>query len=293
MAEIIDGKKASLEIRTALKEEITAFKLESNIVPGLAVIIVGEDPASLVYVRNKKRACEQVGINSYEIAFPSNVSEDELLECISKLNMDSKIHGILVQLPLPKHINAENVINAINPNKDVDAFHPENVGKIMTGNYTFLPCTPAGIIDLLDYYNIPVASKKCVILGRSNIVGKPMAHLLLERNGTVTVCHSRTSNIESEIHNADILVVAIGKPRFVTGDMLKHGAVVIDVGINRLPDGNLVGDVDYESAFDIASYITPVPGGVGPMTITTLLKNTLCAAKIEYMKKNAKNAHYN
>ena len=288
MAEIISGKLVSSEIRGRLADEISTFKLESGIVPGLAVVIVGDNPASLVYVRNKKRACEEVGINSYEITFPADASEDELLECIYKLNTDESVHGILVQLPLPKHINEEKIINAINPNKDVDAFHPENVGRILIGNYKFLPCTPAGVIDLLDYYGINVASKKCVVLGRSNIVGKPMAHLLLERNGTVTVCHSRTNDLESEISSADVLVVAIGKPQFVKGSMIKPGAVVIDVGINRTTDGKLVGDVDYESAFDVASYITPVPGGVGPMTITTLLKNTLCAAKMQFANKNHK-----
>ena len=279
MAEIIDGKLVSSKIRETLAGEIDAFRSEYGFGPGLAVVIVGRDPASLVYVRNKKRACEQVGINSYEVALPEDVSEAELLECIARLNADNSVNGILVQLPLPKHINEEKVINAIDPDKDVDAFHPINVGKIMIGNYTFLPCTPAGIIDLLDYYNIDVSSKKCVVLGRSNIVGKPMAQLLIQRNGTVTVCHSRTKDIESEISTADILVVAIGKPEFVKGSMLKPGAVVIDVGINRLSDGRLVGDVDFAGASEVASYITPVPGGVGPMTITTLLINTLNAAK--------------
>ena len=284
MAEIIDGKLVSSTIRGKLVDEITDFKLKSGIVPGLAVVIVGDNPASMVYVRNKKRACEEVGIRSFEITLPAYASEDELLECIYKLNADESVHGILVQLPLPKHINEEKIINAIDPRKDVDAFHPENVGKILIGNYAFLPCTPAGVMDLLDYYGIDVASKKCVVLGRSNIVGKPMAHLLLERNGTVTVCHSRTKDLDVEIRNADVLVVAIGKPQFVKGSMIKPGAVVIDVGINRTADGKLVGDVDFESAYNVASYITPVPGGVGPMTITTLLKNTLCAAKNQFVK---------
>ena len=285
MAEIVDGKLVSSVIRAELSEEIARFKSEYSVTPGLAVIIVGDNPASLVYVRNKKKACEQVGINSYEIALPGDVSESELLERIKILNADPSVHGILVQLPLPKHINEETVINAIDPKKDVDAFHPSNVGRIMTGNYTFLPCTPSGIIDLLDYYKIDISGKKCVIIGRSNIVGKPMAHLLLERNGTVTVCHSRTVDLAEETRKADILVVAIGKPEFVTGDMLKHGAVVIDVGINRGIDGKLVGDVEFSSASEVASYITPVPGGVGPMTITTLLKNTLNAAKQLYIRK--------
>lgn len=287
MAEIIDGKVVSAKIRLELAKNIDEFKHESGITPGLAVIIVGSDPASLVYVRNKKRAFEQVGINSYEISLPYGVTEKELLGCIAELNTDPKVHGILVQLPLPAHIDEEKIINSINPDKDVDAFHPVNVGRILIGNYTFLPCTPAGVIDLLDYYGIDISSKKCVILGRSNIVGKPMMHLLLERNGTVTVCHSKTRDIESEIKSADILVVAIGKSEFVKGSMIKPGAVVIDVGINRGADGKLVGDVEFSSACESASYITPVPGGVGPMTITTLLKNTLYAAKIAYNRNNS------
>lgn len=279
MAEIIDGKHVSSVIRSKIAEEIVKFKSESGVVPGLAVVIVGENPASLVYVRNKKKACEQVGINSYEIALPADVSETDLIAEVNRLNSDSTVHGILVQLPLPAHINEEAVINAIDPKKDVDAFHPSNVGKIMIGNYTFLPCTPAGIMDLLEYYNVNVSGKKCVVLGRSNIVGKPMAHLLLEKNGTVTVCHSRTANLAEETRAADILVVAIGKPEFVKAEMVKPGAVVIDVGINRTAEGKLVGDVDFAAVSEVASYITPVPGGVGPMTITTLLKNTLTAAK--------------
>ena len=285
MAEIIDGKLVSSTIRSRLAEEIEAFKADSGIVPGLAVVLVGENPASLVYVRNKKKACEQVGINSYEITFPADVSEAELLSSIKELNTNPDVHGILVQLPLPAHINEETVINAIDPDKDVDAFHPSNVGKIMIGNYTFLPCTPAGIMDLLDYYNIDVSGKKCVVLGRSNIVGKPMAHLLLERNGTVTVCHSRTRNLAEETKCADVLVVAVGKPEFVNADMVKPGAVIIDVGINRTNDGKLVGDVEFSSVSSVASYISPVPGGVGPMTITTLLKNTFSAAKQALLKK--------
>ena len=285
MAEIIDGKLVSEKIRLDLAKKADEFKHETGITPGLAVIIVGSNPASLVYVRNKKRACEQVGINSYEIALPDDVTEDELISRIAELNANPEVHGILVQLPLPAHIDEEKVINSINPDKDVDAFHPANVGRILIGNYTFLPCTPAGVIDLLDYYGIDISSKKCVVVGRSNIVGKPMAHLLLERNGTVTVCHSRTKDIESEIKSADILVVAVGKPEFVKGSMIKPGAVVIDVGINRGADGKLVGDVEFSTASDVASYITPVPGGVGPMTITTLLKNTLFAARLAYNKK--------
>ena len=285
MAEIINGKLVSSEIRSKIAKEVATFKLETGVTPGLAVVIVGSNPASLVYVRNKAKACAEVGINSIEIALPEDVSEKELLERIAQLNDDPTVHGILVQLPLPTHINQDLVIESISPKKDVDAFHPENVGRILIGNYSFLPCTPAGVIDLLDYYNISVSGKKCVVLGRSNIVGKPMAHLLLERNGTVTVCHSRTQNLEDEIRSADILVVAIGRAEFVKGHMIKPGAVVIDVGINRGEDGKLHGDVEYAGAFDVASYITPVPGGVGPMTITTLLKNTLLSARKEYFKQ--------
>ena len=286
MAEIIDGKLVSSILRSKLAEEINVLRSEFGIIPGLAVVIVGDNPASKVYVRNKKKACEEVGINSYEIALPADVSEAELLSRIYTLNNDEKIHGILVQLPLPKHISEENIINAINPRKDVDAFHPSNVGKIMIGNYSFLPCTPAGVMDLLEYYNISVSGKKCVIIGRSNIVGKPMAHLLLEKNGTVTICHSKTQNISEETRNADIIVVAVGKPEFLKGDMVKPGAVVIDVGINRKDDGKLVGDVEFSSVFRVASYLSPVPGGVGPMTITTLLKNTLSAAKLSLIQNN-------
>lgn len=284
MAEIINGKLVSSEIRAEIAKDVADFKAETGITPGLAVIIVGSNPASLVYVRNKAKACADVGINSFEIALPEEVTEAELLSRIAELNADSAVHGILVQLPLPSHIDQDTVINSISPKKDVDAFHPENVGRIFIGNYSFLPCTPAGVIDLLDYYGISVSGKKCVVLGRSNIVGKPMAHLLLERNGTVTVCHSRTQNLADEIRSADILVVAIGRAEFVKGDMIKPGAVVIDVGINRCEDGKLRGDVEFQSAVNVASYITPVPGGVGPMTITTLLKNTLLAARIEYLK---------
>ena len=284
MAEIINGKLVSSETRAKIAEEVSAFKAETGVAPGLAVVIVGNNPASLVYVRNKGKACAEVGMHSVEIALPEETTEAELLERIAELNADSSIHGILVQLPLPKHIDQETIINAISPKKDVDAFHPENVGRIFIGNYSFLPCTPAGVIDLLDYYGINVSGKKCVVLGRSNIVGKPMAHLLLERNGTVTVCHSRTQNLEEEIRSADILVVAIGRAEFVKGSMIKPGAVVVDVGINRGEDGKLRGDVEYSTAFEVASYITPVPGGVGPMTITTLLKNTLLAARNEHLK---------
>lgn len=280
MAEIIDGKLVSKKIREELSAEIAEFKAGGK-VPGLAVIMVGDDPASAVYVRNKHKACLEVGITSYQIEYPTETTEEELLAKIDELNADANVNGILVQLPLPKHINEDNVINRISPLKDVDAFHPENVGKIMIGKYTFLPCTPAGIVELLKHYNVEVEGKKCVVVGRSNIVGKPMSLLLLERNGTVTICHSRTKNLAEITKEADIVVVAIGRSNFLTADMVKPGAVVIDVGINRMPDGKLAGDVDFAEVEKIASKITPVPGGVGPMTITMLLKNTLAAAKMQ------------
>ena len=248
--------------------------------PGLAVIIVGDDPASRVYVNNKKKACEYIGIHSEEYALPASASEEEVLSLIRTLNEKEDIHGILCQLPVPEHINEEHIIAAIDPKKDVDAFHPVNVGKIMVGNYDFLPCTPAGVMELIKESGIPVSGKECVVLGRSNIVGKPQAMLLLHANGTVTVCHSRTKNLKEVCARADILVVAIGRPKFVTADMVKEGAVVIDVGINRLPDGTLCGDVDFEAVEKKAAAITPVPGGVGPMTIAMLMQNTLRAAEI-------------
>ena len=245
---------------------------------GLAVIIVGDDPASRVYVNSKKKACEDLGMISREYALPETTTEEELLSLITKLNADKEINGILVQLPLPGHLNEETVINTIDPKKDVDAFHPHNVGKIMIGNFDFLPCTPAGVMELIKESGIEVSGKECVILGRSNIVGKPQAMLLLHQNGTVTICHSRTQNLKEVTRRADILVAAIGKPNFVTADMVKEGAVVIDVGINRLPDKKLCGDVDFEAVSKVASAITPVPGGVGPMTIAMLMKNTVTAA---------------
>lgn len=278
MAQIIDGKQVSAVLKENIKERVSKFSREFGYAPGLAVIIVGSDPASKVYVRNKHRACEMVGIRSIQIEYPANTKEEELLLKIEELNKDSSIHGILVQLPLPPHIKEERVINAINKEKDVDAFNPYNVGRILTGDYTFLPCTPAGVMSLLDYYKVEISGKNCVVVGRSNIVGKPMALLLLEKNGTVTVCHSRTQNLAAFTKEADILVVAVGRAGFITADMIKEGAVVIDVGINRLEDGTLTGDVDFEGAKEVASLITPVPGGVGPMTITTLLENTLRSA---------------
>lgn len=280
MAEIISGKIVSQKLRSEIKTEVIDFKAQTGRAPGLAVIVVGSDPASAVYVRNKHKACLDVGIESYQIEYPEDVSEDELLSKISELNLDKKVDGILVQLPLPAHINEEKVINTILPKKDVDAFHPINVGKITIGNYSLLPCTPAGIISLLDHYNVEISGKRCVVIGRSNIVGKPMALLLTERHGTVTLCHSRTKDLSDICREADIIVVAIGRAEFLKADMVKHGAVIIDVGINRTADGKLVGDVAFDEVSEVASMITPVPGGVGPMTITTLLKNTLIAAKM-------------
>jgi methylenetetrahydrofolate dehydrogenase (NADP+)/methenyltetrahydrofolate cyclohydrolase len=285
MAVLIDGKLVSKETRESIRLKVEDLKTKHNITPGLAVIVVGNDPASAVYVRNKHKATLEVGMNSYQIELPDDTSEEALLEKIKELNGDSSVNGILVQLPLPKHISEKRVIAAISPLKDVDAFHPENVGKIMIGDYDFLPCTPAGIMRLLEFYKIDVVGKRCVVIGRSNIVGKPMAHLLLEKNGTVTVCHSKTEGLSEITRSADILVAAVGRPLFVTADMVKPGAVVIDVGINRNSEGKLVGDVDFESVSAIASYITPVPGGVGPMTITMLLENTLLAAEKQISDK--------
>lgn len=281
MAEIINGKIVSQKLREDIKREVDLFVEKRGYAPGLAVIVVGNDPASAVYVRNKHRACGEVGITSYQIELPEDTTESELLAKISELNHDDKVSGILVQLPLPSGIDEKRVINSISPEKDVDAFHPINVGKITIGDYDFLPCTPSGIMTLLDYYGVEIAGKRCVVIGRSNIVGKPMALLLSERHGTVTLCHSRTTGLASICREADIIVVAIGRAGFLTADMVKPGAVVIDVGINRLDNGKLCGDVDFDSVSDVASMITPVPGGVGPMTITTLLKNTLLAAKLK------------
>ncbi len=279
MAELIDGKKISAAVRAEIAKETKQFVDEHGFAPGLTVIIVGEDPASQVYVRNKKRACEEVGFASRVIEMPGQTTEEELLSVIDGLVKDDMVHGILVQLPLPKHISEEAVLRAIPPHKDVDAFHAENVGKIMIGNFEFLPCTPAGVMELLKYDGVDPAGKECVVVGRSNIVGKPMAMLLLHANGTVTICHSRTKNLADVTRRADILVVAVGRANFITADMVKPGAVVIDVGMNRNAEGKLCGDVDFAAVEPIASKITPVPGGVGPMTITMLLKNTLTAAK--------------
>ncbi len=278
MAEIISGKEVSAAKREELKNRVKALS-DKGISAGLAVIIVGNNSASRVYVNNKKKGCEEIGVASFEFALPEETTQEEILSLINELNGDSRVDGILCQLPLPKHIDEKAVLNSIDPAKDVDAFHPVNVGHIMIGDFTFLPCTPAGIMEMLRYYNIPVSGKKCVIVGRSNIVGKPMAMLLLKENGTVEICHSRTSNLKEECLTADILVAAVGIPKFVTADMVKDGAVVIDVGINRDEDGKLCGDVDFACVEPKASYITPVPGGVGPMTITMLLENTVRSAE--------------
>ena len=279
MAKIIDGKAISKDIREEIKNEVAERVANGLSRPGLAVIIVGEDPASQVYVRNKKKGCEEVGFYSEVYELPAETTQDELNALVDKLNKDEKIHGILCQLPLPKHLDENEVILRIDPKKDVDAFHPYNVGKIMIGDFDFLPCTPAGVMALLERSGIEVSGKECVVVGRSNIVGKPQAMLLLHKSGTVTVCHSRTKDLASVCRRADILVAAIGKADFFGADMVKEGAVVIDVGMNRRPDGKLTGDVNFAEVEPNASYITPVPGGVGPMTITMLLKNTLTAAK--------------
>ena len=275
---IIDGKKISTLIKDKIISEVQTLKNKTGKIPGLAVVLVGNDPASSVYVRNKNKTCKNVGFHSFENILPENTTEDKLLDLIHKLNNDSKVNGILVQLPLPNQINSHKVLETINPNKDVDGFHLENVGRLVTGNAIFKPCTPAGIIELLDQYNVKIEGKNAVVLGRSNIVGKPVALLLLERNATVTICHSRTKDLPLVSRSADILIAAIGKPLFVTSDMVKNNAVVIDVGINQV-NKKLVGDVDYESVFKKASLLTPVPGGVGPMTIAMLMANTLQAFK--------------
>lgn len=276
---IIDGKALAAEIREKIKED-TARMTSAGIRPGLAVVLVGDDPASKVYVRNKKAACEEAGILSEEYTLPASTSEAELLELIHKLNNKKDIHGILVQAPLPSHINFKTITENILPEKDVDAFHPYNVGKIMIGDFDFLPCTPAGVMELIKKAGVSVSGKNCVVVGRSNIVGKPQSMLLLKENGTVTICHSKTENLADFTKKADILVVAVGRAEMIKGDMIKPGAVVIDVGMNRNSEGKLVGDVDFSTAKDVAGYITPVPGGVGPMTITMLLKNTLKAAEL-------------
>jgi methylenetetrahydrofolate dehydrogenase (NADP+) / methenyltetrahydrofolate cyclohydrolase len=277
---VLNGTELSKRIRLELIQQVADLK-EKGIIPGLAVILAGEDPASKIYVGKKKKACEELGINSFEFILDEKVNEDELLALIRSLNTDDRVNGILVQLPLPGQINEEKIILEINPDKDVDAFHPVNVGRIMTGNSKFMPCTPAGVMELIKESQIDIAGKECVIVGRSNIVGKPQAMLLLAANGTVTICHSKTKNLQEVCRRADILVVAIGKPEFITGSFVKPGAVVIDVGMNRLENNKVVGDVEYSSVSEVASAITPVPKGVGPMTITMLMKNTIKAAKLQ------------
>ena len=281
MAILIDGKQISANVKEQVRIETEQLKEKHGIQPALAVVIVGNDPASRVYVNNKKKACEVVGFKSIEYALPEDTTQEELLELVHTLNEDKNVNGILVQLPVPKQIDDKAIIQAISPEKDVDAFHAENVGQIMIGDYKFLPCTPAGVMELIDSTGVEISGKKCVVIGRSNIVGKPMAMLLLHRNGTVTICHSRTVDLPSITREADILVAAVGKANFVTGDMVKEGAVVIDVGMNRLENGKLCGDVDFADVEPKASYITPVPGGVGPMTIAMLMKNTLTATKLQ------------
>lgn len=280
MAKLIDGKVISAEIRAEISLEVQKLK-EQGITPGLAVVLVGNDRASQTYVNMKEKACKAAGIYSEKYTLPENTHQDDLFELVNRLNHKKEINGILVQLPLPDGLEEGSIIETIDPWKDVDAFHPSNVGRIMIGNYRFVPCTPAGIMEMLHREKIPVAGKNCVVLGRSNIVGKPMAMLLMHDNGTVTVCHSKTKDLSEICRNADILIAAVGKPKFVTADMVKAGACVIDVGMDRDESGKLCGDVDFESVKELASYITPVPGGVGPMTISMLLRNTVTAAKIQ------------
>ncbi|WP_096270550.1 bifunctional methylenetetrahydrofolate dehydrogenase/methenyltetrahydrofolate cyclohydrolase FolD [Paucisalibacillus globulus] len=277
-AKVINGKELSMELKEEMKQEVKDLR-KKNVIPHLSVVLVGNDAASRSYVNGKKRASEEVGISSEIIELPESISEKELLDIIQKLNQNEQVHGILVQLPLPKQINVQHIIETIDPRKDVDGFHPVNIGRMMTGQDTFLPCTPYGIIKMLQSKNISIEGKHAVILGRSNIVGKPVGQLLLNEHATVTYCHSRTKNVKDITKQADILVVAIGSPNIISKEYIKEGAVVIDVGINRIEDGKLTGDVDFDSAKEVASYITPVPRGVGPMTITMLLYNTLKAAK--------------
>jgi len=278
-ARIINGKEIAAQVRAELKSEIQALKESSGVTPGLTVVLVGENPASVVYVRNKVKACEEVGIRSTQHKLPGTTTQAELLKLIKELNASKEVHGILVQLPLPKQINEEAILEEISPLKDVDGFHPYNMGRLMIGNPLLQPCTPFGVMRLIESTGIDLAGKEAVVVGRSNIVGKPMAMMLLRRNATVTICHSKTKDLADRIAKADVVVAAVGRAEFVKGDWIKEGAVVIDVGINRTAEGRLVGDVDFEGASERAGYITPVPGGVGPMTIAMLLKNTVEAAK--------------
>ena len=278
-AKLINGKEISQKIRLEIKEKVEELK-NKGIVPGLAVVLVGEDPASKVYVANKEKACIEVGMFSKKYDLSENTSQEELVELINELNKNDKIHGILVQLPLPKHIDEKEVIMKISPEKDVDGFHPCNIGKLLVGEDTIESCTPKGCMKLIEETGIKIAGKKAVVIGRSNIVGKPVAIMLLAQNATVTICHSKTNNLAQEVKEADIVIAAIGKANFITADMIKPGAIVIDVGMNRLENGKLTGDVDFEKVKEIAGFITPVPRGVGPMTIAMLLENTLKAAKL-------------
>lgn len=278
-AQIIDGKALAQTIREGIAEEVRLLEKDTGIKPGLAAVLVGDDPASAVYVRNKRSACEKAGLYPQEHLLPASTTQDALLKLIHQLNVDSRIHGILVQLPLPPGIDSQAILQAVSPEKDVDGFHPVNVGRLVAGDAVFIPCTPKGVIQMIDSTGQDIAGKRAVVIGRSNIVGKPVAMLLLHRHATVTICHSRTKDLPGVVREADILIAAIGKPLFVTPDMVKEGAIVIDVGINRLADGKLVGDVDFERVKERAGWITPVPGGVGPMTIAMLLHNTLESAK--------------
>ncbi|MCI1964753.1 MAG: bifunctional methylenetetrahydrofolate dehydrogenase/methenyltetrahydrofolate cyclohydrolase FolD [Oscillospiraceae bacterium] len=287
MAKLINGQAISAEIKAEIALEVQELK-QKGIIPGLAVVLVGSDPASQTYVNLKEKACAAAGIYSEKYALPSTTHQDELFDLVNRLNHKKEIHGILVQMPLPDGLDEESVIETIDPWKDVDAFHPSNVGRIMIGNYRFLPCTPAGIMEMLRREKIAVAGKNCVVVGRSNIVGKPMAMLLMHANGTVTVCHSKTKDLADVCRRADILVASVGRPKFITADMVKPGACVIDVGMDRDENGKLCGDVDFEPVSKVASAITPVPRGVGPMTIAMLLRNTLTAAKIQNAIPNRK-----
>ena len=278
-AQLIDGKNLAQNIRDGIGRDVQALEAQTGVRPGLAVVLVGEDPASAVYVRNKKKACDTAGLYVADHHLSAETSQAELLTLVDQLNADPKIHGILVQLPLPAHIEGEAVLNAIAPDKDVDGFHPYNIGRLVAGEPVFVPCTPKGVVRMIESTGEPIAGKKAVVVGRSNIVGKPVAMLLLHQHATVTMCHSRTRDLPAVCREADILVAAIGKPRFVTRDMVKEGAIVLDVGINRLDDGRLVGDVDFEPVRERAGWISPVPGGVGPMTIAMLLANTLEGAR--------------
>ena len=278
MANIIDGKTIAQKFKNKLKDEVNSLN-GHGVKPGLAVVLVGDNPASLIYVKAKTKACEEIGINSFQYTLHKNITQKELLRQISELNNDSKVHGILVQLPLPDHLDEELILEAISPEKDADGFHPVNVGRLVVGKPLFQPCTPLGIMKLLEDTGIDLSGKEAVVVGRSNIVGKPIALMLLQKNATVTICHSRTLNLREKIEKADVVIAAIGKPNMIKGEWIKQGAVVIDVGINRLDNGRLVGDVEFEEASKRASFITPVPGGVGPMTIAMLMHNTVEAAK--------------